>query len=132
MEFKIVYAQDKAEADVAALLDKKKIFPKQRERLHLAIEAVVEAMTYGFVTIDESGRITQKLVDPVGELTELHYAARVDPATINKAISSLRVDNQTNRNMVYLKSYTGQLEATINRLEATDRNTADSIAFFFQ
>lgn len=130
--FEVKIPIDAAEAEVNKLLDKKKIFPKQRERLAPAIEAVAEGISYGFVTIHDDGKITQTLTTPIGDITELHYSARVEPAVINKNIAGLKIDNQTNRNMVYLKSYTGQLEAIINKMEAADRNIADSIAFFFQ
>lgn len=132
MLFEIKVPVEKAEAEISSLLDKKKILPKQRARLEPAIEAVAEAMSLGLVVIHDDGQITQTLITPVGELTELKYCARVEPVTINKHISALKVDNQTNRNLVYLKSYTGQVEATFNRLENADRNIADSIAFFFQ
>jgi len=132
MSFEIKVPIDKAEAEINSLLDKKKILPKQRARLEPAIEAVAEAISLGLVVIHDDGQITQTLLTPVGELTELKYSARVEPLTINKHISTLKIDNQTNRNLVYLKSYTGQLEATFNRLENADRNIADSIAFFFQ
>ena len=130
--FEIKVNIDVAEKEVSALLDKKKIFPKQRERLQPAIEAVTEAVTYGFVKIETDGKITQTLLEPIGDITELIYAARMEPFTINKAIQTLKADNQTNRNLIYITSYTGQLQATINKLEPSDRNIADCIALFFQ
>lgn len=132
MNIKVVVPIDKAEEEVNTLLDKKKIFPKRREQLQIAIDTVAEAISYGYVTIDEEGAIQQKLVSPVGELTELKYQPRVAPDVVNKIIGGLKNDTQTNRNLAYIKLYTGELEATINKLEPTDRTTADSIAFFFQ
>jgi hypothetical protein len=128
----IVVEQEAAEKEVERYLDKRKVFPKQRERLTPAFDAVVEAMMFGYLTIDEEGVITQKLIEPIGDLTEIQYKFRVDPATINKAISALKVENLTNRLMVYIKSHSGLLEAIINKLENKDRNIADACAYFFQ
>ena len=132
MEFSIVMQADQAEDEVNRLLQQKKIMPKRREALQIAVDSVVEAMTFGLVSISEDGTITQKLATPILPIETLVYVPRVAPETIMKKISELRVDNQTNRNMCYLKAYTNQSEGVINKLEPADRNIADSIAFFFQ
>ncbi len=126
-----VYAEA-AEKEVSALLDKKNIFPKRREQLQPVIEAVIEAITYGFVAIAEDGSIVQTLVTPVGGITELKYADRVAPAIMSKVIGALKVDNQSARNIAYVNQYTGILTATLEKLEPADRNIAESISLFFQ
>jgi hypothetical protein len=132
MTFEQKISPEQAENEINALLDRKGVLPKQRERLGPAIEAVVEGMSLGFVDINDDDTIVQRLIKPLPSLTELKYAARIDPARINKQISELRIDTQTNRNLVYITAYTGQVTGTIQKLEGADRNIADSIAFFFQ
>ena len=131
-DFQIVVDQATAEAEVQRLLDRKKVFPKQRERLAPAIEQVVEAMTYGLVTINDDGSITQKLLEPINGIEEIKYASRIEPITINRRIQNLKVDNVTNRFLVYLSTYSNQMETIFLNMEPSDRSTADSIAFFFQ
>lgn len=131
-DLKIVMPQDQAEQEINNLLDKKKVFPKQRLRLALAIDTVAEAMMYGLVQIHEDGRITQRLYTPVGDLTELNYAARVEPLTVNKEVAKLKDPSGFNMNLLYITLYTSQLSTAIHKLEPFDRNLAESISYFFQ
>ena len=131
MKLEIKMPADQAEAEVNALLDKKNIFPKRREALQQAVDSVVEAMQYGFVTINEDGTITQNMITPVDSVSVITYKARIAPEVMNRQIASLKIDNATTRNVAYIKAYTGLLENVINKLETTDRNTAESIALFF-
>ena len=132
MDFKVVVPLETAESEINALLDQKNMMPKRRVALAEVIENVIEAITFGLVSVNEDGTITQKLVVPVGGLSELKYAARVEPSVIQMAIKRLGSESASSRQMVYLKAYTGELENTINKLEPVDRNTSDCIALFFQ
>jgi hypothetical protein len=132
MEFKIVMPADLAEQEVNKLLDLKKIFPKQRERMSLVIDEVVEAMVYGYVTIEADGKIIQKLVEPSDILTEIVYAPRIDPMVLNKKLNELKKINNQTVSLVYICCYTGLLEAQVNKLCQKDKNIADAIALFFQ
>lgn len=118
--------------DVTRLLDLKKLFPKRREQLAQAIEVVVEAIQYGYVTINDAGEIEQKLVTPIGGIEVINYKARVDPLTINKSISALKNPTITSQVMVYKKAYTGLLEMQLQQLDQTDANTCEAISLFFQ
>lgn len=131
-DFNQVMSQSDAELEIRGLLAKKKIFPKQIERLQPAIEQVAEAMSYGLVTIGDDGSITQKLLSPVNGKEEITYAARIAPIEVNKALQNLKVTNQTNINLTYLKMYSKEMETTFLNMEPSDRTTAESIAFFFQ
>lgn len=132
MIFKEVIALSAAEEEVNKYLDTKVIMPKRREGLQPAIEAVSEAVSYGFVAFNDDGSITQKLIEPIGALTELVYRQKVDAATMQKEIATVKVFNQSNINACYIKCYSGLLKAQTDKLEPADRNTADSISFFFQ
>jgi hypothetical protein len=120
-----------AEKEVSALLDKKRIKPLRREALALSIKNVVEAITLGFVSIAEDGSIRQTLDVPVGSLTEINYKARVEPTTINSAISNLKSANTATHVMVYTQAYTGLLTTQINSLEPSDKETCEAITTFF-
>lgn len=132
MTFEIKVSQEQAENEVSNLLDKKMIFPKQRERMQIVIDAVVEGITLGFVAIDEEGKITQTLCTPVGNLSQLIYKARVEPFTMSKNIKAAKAQTAGERSLVYICSYTDQLPAAIEKMEPADRNIAEAISFFFQ
>lgn len=132
MDFKVVVPVEQAEQDLQAWMDKKMIFPKRREALTPAIDTLIEQISYGNVAIEDDGSLTQKLIMPVGSTSELKYAPRISPLIVNKELQGLKNDNQANRNVTYIKLYTGQVANTINSLEPVDRTTADCIAFFFQ
>ncbi len=132
MEFTQKMSFEAATEEISKLLDQKKIFPKRREQIQVGIDAVAEAMQYGYVVIEADGRIVQTLVTPVGEVTQVTYAARVSPDAISKQLGALKVYNQPNVSMVYMKAYTNLMEPTIHKMEPTDRNTAEAITLFFQ
>jgi len=131
MDFKIVISQEQAEKEVADLLDKKGIFPKRREQLTNAIDAVVEGIVYGFVAIADDGTITQTLSAPFDSVTEIKYASRISPETVNKAVANGKQDSAQAKMNTYIGLYTGLLSAQILKLEPSDKNIADSISLFF-
>lgn len=132
MAFETKYPYGKAIEDINALLDKKKVLPRRREALEQAIESVAEGVQLGYVAIKEDGTITQTLIEPIGNLTELVYKPHVTAAVMNKELGSIKVYNQPNVNLAYITMYTDKSASEINRLEPADRNIADSISFFFQ
>lgn len=126
------YDESKALEEIHALLDKKKVLPRRREAIEPAIQAVVEAMVYGYVGISEDGKITQKLIEAVDNVSELVYKPHVTAAIMNKELGMLKNYTQVNISLAYISMYTDRPTSQINRLEPSDRNIADSIAFFFQ
>ncbi len=132
MNFTEKVAPAVAEAEVNKYLDSRIILPKRREALQPAIESVVEAVSLGYISFADDGTITQTLIQPIGETTELIYKKNVDAATMQKAISGVKIYNQTNVNTCYISAYTGLLKAQVDKMEPADRNIAESIAFFFQ
>lgn len=132
MKLERKYPVDQATTDIHALLDKKNTLPRRREMLEPAIETVAEAMSFGMVTISEDGQIRQKLMVPVGDVTELVYVPHVPAGEMQKAISKLQVYNQATVNRTYISAYTGLLNAQVDKIEPTDRTIADAIAFFCQ
>lgn len=131
-ELKQVLTEEQATAELNEFFDRRIIFPKRREQLAAPIEAVVEAMTYGHVVINADGTITQKLCVPVGNVTELTFAADVPASTMSKLISNLKVYTQTNVNLEYISAYTTTIKGVVEKLHPTDRNLADALAFFYQ
>ena len=130
--FKKVYDFEQAVSDIHDLLDKKKVLPRRREALSAAIDAVAEAMQFGYVGISEDGTITQTFIEPVENVDKLVYKPHVTAATMNKELNSIKIYTQTNVSLAYISMYTDRPASQINRLEPADRNIADSIAFFFQ
>lgn len=132
MKFEIVVEPSVAEKEVSQLLDSKNILPKRREALQPAVETVIEAVTYGLVTIDGDGRITQQLTEKIGEIERIVYVPHVAPEVISKQLKGLKVYNQVNITAVYWKAYTGMMESTLDKLHPTDKAIAESLTFFFQ
>lgn len=137
MNFEIKIEYDVALAEMQALLDKKKLYPKKRAGAMPIIEMIAEAMSYGHVSINGDGGIVQTLLDPIKntaggvEFSELTYKARVAPDTIASKLSVVKNITEDKKIMVYTTAYTGKSEGEINKLESTDRNTCDAISLFF-
>lgn len=131
-QLKQVITEEQAKAELAEFFDRRIIFPKRQEQLAAPIEAVVEAMTFGLVTINADGTITQQLCVPIGDTKELKYAADVPSSTMIRLTSNLKVFTQTNVNMEYISAYTSTIKGVLEKLHPTDRNLADSLAFFYQ
>lgn len=132
MTFVPKVAEEIATAEVNALLDKKRIMPKQRERIKLAVEAVIEAVVYGLVTIHEDGSITQTLDTAKGGITEIKYKDRVEPFEVNKELQRVNARTGDAVTLAYQKLYSGQPADIFLKLEPNDKNIADCIALFFQ
>ena len=129
-ETKVPYGQ--AEDEVNSFLDKKNLLPKRRQAIQEAADNVAEAISYGLVTINADGTITQKLITPIGATHELQYAARVEPAEMQRAISRLPSETATTIHKAYLKAHTGLTDNTINKLEGQDSDIASWITLFFR
>lgn len=130
--FEIKVSEEQAINEVNALLDKKRMFPKDRERRKAAIDAVIDGVMYGLVSIETDGSISQTLDVAVGTIDVLKWKSHIAAETMNRALSQAKAENQVSRNMVYITTYTDSLTATINKMEPNDRNICDSIAFFLQ
>ena len=132
MQFEVKIPEGKATEEVERLMDLKKIFPKRREKLAAARDTLVEAISLGYVSIDEKGAITQTLTTAVDGKAELVYKDRIDPYTMNTELDRAKATTQAAVNIAYIKAYAGCMEATVKRLESADREIADAIAFFLQ
>ena len=121
-----------AQQEVENLLDLKGIFPKQRQRIAPASEAVVEAISLGLVVINADGSIKQTLFKKTSTLTEINYKARVSPTEIAQLQRQTKnADPVTARLMTHIRASASVTEAEVNELEPQDRNITEAIALFF-
>lgn len=120
-----------AKQDLDNLLDKKRIKPSRRVDLEKCIAVIIEAITFGYVSINEDGSISQKLICPVNQFEAIEYKSRVEPSAIQSKLSLLKVDNYNSRLMVYTQAYTGCISSQINSLEPCDKETCEAITTLF-
>lgn len=120
-----------AEKEVTAWLDRKKIMPLKRSALKYQIDTLIEAIQYGIISMDGTGKINHSLSFPIDTLDSLEYKARVSPDAILKALNSLKSNSADSRTIAYIAELTGQASGIISKLDPVDMNVAGSIAVFF-
>ena len=132
---KEVISQDQAQAEVTEWLDKKKVFAKEREAKKAEIEAMVDAIVNGVLSIDETGIIKHTLIFPVQDkdgrdvLNSVSYKLRLDTGSINQRLKGLGM------NMELMSGYgaalTDQPIGYINKMDTQDSKILRAIAGFF-
>lgn len=135
--YKEVVPVQKAEEEVSAWLDSKKIKPKEREKNEAFINTLVEAVTYGILTIDDDTKvITQNLefplsnTDKVVTLSSLRYNPRADTGSLHGKTANIKGIGMAVY-VAYASALTGELVATLNKLDSEDFKVLQAITAFF-
>ena len=125
---------EKATEEIDGWLDKKKIFPSAREELKDAIEILVEAISLGFLSLNDKGEFSQELLFPLKEeqaLTHLEYKARLNDRLLEPHLKGVKAGQADARIVAYLACLTGQAKGIIKALDTADRKITNSIVIFF-
>lgn len=124
--------------EIESLLDSKKMRPKRREDIKAQIDTLIEAVQYGFLTIDNGNKITMTLESPItsgaNPITEIEFKYRVSPDILRVNISKLKGGDMFAQLMSVGLSYVttaNVVEAVINKLEQSDRAVFDSLSMVF-
>lgn len=133
MEFEEKVSIGQAETEVNNWLANKKVLPSRMLVLEeqRVIATVVEGVQLGYVSFNEDGTITQKLIEPFGTVTELKYPARITAEERNKTLQSLKVNTPTGQITAMVKKLTGEMDSNLIKMESGDKNIAEAIALFF-
>lgn len=136
MQKKEVVKESQAKAEVDSWLDFHCISELQKNKNSDSIDRIVQAVRFGFVTIDDKTfSLKQKLMFPFGaddKLTELIYRPSMTVAESKGAMSAPEgeeVDDYT-ASVGCVTSLTGINRALIYRMNRKDFKISDAIALF--
>lgn len=137
MPYTEVMPLEQATNEVNALLDSKKIRPKRREAIQSQVDTLIEAVTYGFLTISPE-KIVMVLETPITSgdkpITEIEMKYRVAPEVLRAGLSRLKSGDMfaqlMNVGLAYVTT-PNIVEAVINKLEQSDRAVFDSLSLVF-
>lgn len=126
-----------AEADVTNWLDAKKIKPAEREKNKDFINTLIDAVMYGQLSIDADTRvITQKLDFPLDDgkgnitLGTLTYQPRAAMGNLLSKTGNLKGISMAVY-IAYASTLTGEIIATLNRIDSEDFKVLQAITAFF-
>ncbi|KKN42128.1 hypothetical protein LCGC14_0716320 [marine sediment metagenome] len=125
---------EQAVEEIDGWLDRKKIFPSAREELKDAIEILVEAISLGYLSLNDKGEFKQELLFPLKEeqaLTHLDYKSRLNDRMLEPHLKGVKAGNGDARIVAYLACLTGQAKGIIKALDTADRKITNAIVIFF-
>lgn len=134
---KEVVALEKAQEEVDNWLDAKKVKPGDRVTNQKFISTLIEAIQYGNLELDaDTNTFTQKLDFPLTNsagtetLTSLKYNPRGQTGSLQSKTANLNGIGMAVY-VAYASSLTGELVATLNRLDTEDFKVLQAIITFF-
>lgn len=125
-------AKEVAELEINKWLDYKRVKDKKREAYKDAIETLIDAVSEGYLVVNEDFTLTHSLAFPVGAegaFKELVYKPRIDVATIQKyANGAIGGDARV---LATIAALSGQATTIISKMDTEDYGIASSVAIFF-
>ena len=133
MKFKEVITRDAAEVEINDWLDWKKITPAQRETHKDHIDALIEGLQYGFLTLKDNAFKQTLLFPTEGEapVTEFNYKARINAVMLAPYLSGVKSGDGDARVIANLACLTAQPKQILKQLDPQDKRICDSIVVFF-
>ncbi|KKN59925.1 hypothetical protein LCGC14_0536750 [marine sediment metagenome] len=125
---------EKAIEEIDGWLDRKKIFPSAREEYRDQIDTLAEAISLGFLSLNDKGEFKQELSFPLKEelaVTHLEYKARLNGRMLEPHLKGIKAGDGDARIVAYLACLTGQAKGIIKALDTADRKITNSIVIFF-
>jgi hypothetical protein len=123
-----------AEADVQRWLDAKRIRQSKKTLLADNVEALIESVMEGFITIDENCNLTQILRFPVGlneNVKQLNFKTRLQVLEVSPFLKKVEQGDGDGRVLAYILAATEQPLGIIQSLDTEDLGVAQSVAVFF-
>lgn len=123
--------KDLAEKEVTAWLDYKRVKENKREAYKANIDAIVDAVFYGELSIDSSTfEIKQKLALPVeGLFSELVYKPRLSVGELQKHRAGAK--NMEDNIIAAISALTGKSNSHIQKMDTEDYAISAAIGVFF-
>ena len=122
---------DVALTEVNGWLDHKKVGQTKREANKDSINVIAEAISEGFLVINEDKTITQNLKFPVGEFTSINYKARLTVGERNEKLKGVKATDMGGLMNAYLCALSGSPVNVFNNLDSEDNSVASAIVVFF-
>jgi hypothetical protein len=129
--------QQLAEETIEAWLDAKKVKPKERQDKASLIEVLVDAVRYGNIAIDDNTRVITQFLDfPLTDsggsviLSELKYNPRGGTGDLLSKTANLKGIGMAVY-IAFASTLTGQMVATLNKLDGEDFKVLQAITSFF-
>ena len=125
---------EKAIEEIDGWLEKKKIFPSAREEYQSQIDILVEAISLGYLSLNDKGEFKQELLFPLKEeqaVIELEYKSRLNDKMLEPHLKGTKAGDGDARIIAYLACLTGQAKGIIKALDTADRKITNSIVIFF-
>lgn len=134
--------QELAEKEVKSWLDFKKVNVKKRENYKDNIEALVNAMIDGKLSLREDKTFVHTLSFPLsavqkeGEeakvtVTELEYTPRLTVKQIQREMQGVKSSDLNGMVCAYISALTGKVKNIVSALDTEDYSIAQAIAIFF-
>ena len=130
----MVVAREVAAQEIEKWLDYKKINDRKREQYKDSIDALIDAVSDGVLTVDEDHNLVQSLKFPIGnEVTtsKLEYKPRLKVASVHSALQGVKTADADGRICAYIAALTSQPKGVITALDTEDYSIGQAIAIFF-
>lgn len=127
-------SKEVAEKEVLTWLEFKKISDKKKESFKENIEAIVDAICDGVLTLETDFTFTHHLKFPLDnevKTTELKYKPRLKMVDVHKQLVGVEAKNVDGRIVAYIAALSDKPKRVITELESEDYGVAQSVAVFF-
>lgn len=130
-------AKEVAQAEVTSWLDFKKISEQKRLKNKSSVEALVDAIIDGSLSLNNDQTFTHQLKFPVktkeGESTfsQLVYKPRIKMADVHTKLQMVKSDDADGRVACYISALCSLPLAVIKELDSEDYGIGQSVAIFF-
>lgn len=125
---------EKAIEEIDGWLDKKKIFPSAREEYQPQIDILTEAISLGYLSLNDKYEFKQELLFPLKEeqaVIHLDYKSRLNDRMLEPYLKGTKSGDGDARIISYLACLTGQAKGIIKVLDTADRRITNAIVIFF-
>lgn len=125
---------EKALSETNEWLDSKKIFDSTRDSYKDSIELIAEAISKGYLTLNEKGEFTHTLAFPLGDddsVKVFAYKARLNDRMLQQPMQGVKGGDADGRMMAYCSALTGQPKAILSSLDSLDKKIMQAIVIFF-
>ena len=131
MTTSLIVDQETAEKEINAWLDAKCIENDEREEKAQFIKVLVNGVKRGYLTIDPvTFEMMQTLKFPIGALTSLKYKARAGCGELQAGTRNINGISM-GVYVAYAAALTGELTATLSKLDSEDFKILQAITTFF-
>ncbi len=118
-------------------IKKIKDYKRQENAKNKFEDTIVNGIIDKEILIDEDGRITQKLIQPIKNqedevvLTELNYMPRIPIKLLNIKLKAVDPSDADKRTLAYISALTNVSMGQLGELDTEDHKVCQSIVMYF-